>query len=170
MKFPSKKPRPWLHRAPEPDSNWEYYASRQPHRSPGLVLEIAGQKIALDDLVCAAAEDESRERIDIAIHHPVFPTIEDENLRAQILFIGLDTLLGEDDVERWLGAIEPANEPAEGAFPLTASRATRGRPHDERGSGRSQRDGRRAVRIARHERVHTSVEKPMPAFARCIFT
>jgi len=93
----------WLRHAPPPDETWEYHPSRQPHARDGLVLEIAkvpavpesGHKVALDEIVCAVTEDESREVLDLRVFHPLFATISEKNLKAQIMFIGLDTLLGE---------------------------------------------------------------------------
>jgi hypothetical protein len=117
----------WLRRAPSPDANWEYYASRQAHGRGSLTLEIAktpgvpesGHKVQLDKLVCRVTEDDARELLDLDIHHPIFPSLDDDNLKTQIAFIGLDTLLGEDDVERWLGAIQHSDRPPEGAVPLS---------------------------------------------------
>lgn len=116
----------WLRHAPPPDETWEYCASRQPHGREGLVLEIAkapdlpesGHKVALDELVCAVTEDDSREVLDLVVFHPLFAKIGEKNLKAQIMFIGLDTLLGEDDVERWLGTLETADASPPGAIPL----------------------------------------------------
>ena len=101
----------WIHRAPKPTATWEFHSSRQPHRNAGLVLEIAGHKVALDELVAHVEEDDTREKLDLKVHHPVFSALTDRNLKVQIMFIGLDTLLGEDDVERWIGALELAETP-----------------------------------------------------------
>jgi hypothetical protein len=43
------------------------------------------------------------------VQHPAFGTL-DENLRAQAGFIALDTILGEEEVERWIGSL--SNEEA----------------------------------------------------------
>lgn len=113
----------WLHRAPKPTPIWEFYSSRQPHHGGALVLEIAGQKVALDELVAGVAEDDTREKLDVKLYHPVFPALADRNLKVQIVFIGLDTLLGEDEVERWIGAIELADAPPSEAVSFFALRA-----------------------------------------------
>jgi len=110
----------WAHRAPKPTATWEFHASRQPHANGGLVLEIAGHKVALDELVAHVEEDDTREKLDVKVHHPVFSALEDRNLKVQIMFIGLDTLLGEDDVERWIGALELAETPPPDALPFAA--------------------------------------------------
>ena len=112
----------WLHRAPPPTPIWEFHASRQPHPNGGLVLEIAGHKVALDELSVCVAEDATREKLDVKVHHPVFSALADRSLKVQIMFIGLDTLLGEDDVERWIGAIELAEAPPPEAIGFAALR------------------------------------------------
>jgi hypothetical protein len=113
----------WLRAAPAPDETWEYYASRQPHGNPGLVLEIGGHRIELDDLVCSIEEDDSEEVLDLVVHHAVFGSITEKNLKSQIMFIGLDTLLGEDDVERWIGSLETADSAPPNAVPFAELKA-----------------------------------------------
>jgi hypothetical protein len=108
----------WLRRAPAADATWEYYAARQAHPTGGLRLDIAGHAIALDELVVAVEEDKDRERLDVELYHPVFRQIDDEELRARIVFIGLDTLLGEDGVERWIGGVDVAKKKPKGGIPL----------------------------------------------------
>ena len=112
----------WRRRAPAADATWEFHASRQPHGSGGLVLEIADHKVALDDTVLHVTEDETREKLDVRVFHPVFSATDDRNLKIQITFISLDTALGEDDVERWVGAVELADGPNEGGVPLAMLR------------------------------------------------
>lgn len=99
----------WLASAPERDETWEYHAARQAG-APGMRLEIAGHEVGLEDFVFTLEEDESREVLDIVAHHPSFLEIDDENLRDRITFIALDQALGEDGVERWIGAIDVSIE------------------------------------------------------------
>jgi len=42
--------------------------------------------------------------IDLEVQHPAFPAL-DEQTRAQVGFIALDTILGEEEVERWIGSL-----------------------------------------------------------------
>lgn len=109
----------WRKDAPPADATWEYYAARQPHGSGNLSLEIGGRKLELDALVCAITEDTDREKLDLVVHHPAYADIDEEELKGQIMFIALDTLLGEDDVERWVGALEMSDAAPEGAVPLS---------------------------------------------------
>jgi hypothetical protein len=126
----------WLKRSPPPDATWEYYASRQRSPASNLRLDIGGHGVALDELVFAVEEDESREELHVRGFHPVYPAIADADLRATILFIALDNLVGEDGVERWIGRVEVADDRPSPAVAYTelrtrvddlASRATRDR-------------------------------------------
>lgn len=112
----------WRHLAPEADATWEYYASRQPHPAGGLNLEIDGHVVALDEIVVGVELDDAREVLHVTLHHPLFAEIADDELRFRIGFIGLDTLLGEDDVERWIGAIDASESAPENGIPLPALR------------------------------------------------
>jgi len=113
----------WLHRAPPPDATWEYYASRQPHGRDGMVLDIGGESIELDALACKITEDDAYEKLDLDVFHPKFKGIRNKDLKAQIMFIGLDTRLGEDDVERWIGALETIDRKPKHAVPFPELRA-----------------------------------------------
>lgn len=98
----------WRKRGPEPDAVWEFYSARQGSRGEvsDLSLEIAGVTVALGALTFRIEVDDSTERIDVVGHHPAFAALADEQLAKQILFIGLDNLLGEDGVERWIGGVD----------------------------------------------------------------
>lgn len=128
----------WLASAPVPDQTWEYYASRQP--SSVMTLDIGGKLFAPDEFRVAYAFDDSRERFDVQLFHPRFKK-SDANLVRQALFLALDECLGEDDVERWIGSLEPAtsvpgNAIALADFVSAVARATarRGALHPRTGS------------------------------------
>lgn len=95
----------WLH-CQRADDVWEFYAARQAHAGPALTLEIADQRVPLDGFSYSVELVEEREVVDLGVYHPAFASIEDENLKQRILFIGLDNALGEDGVERWVGGVE----------------------------------------------------------------
>ncbi|MBL8683186.1 MAG: DUF695 domain-containing protein [Myxococcales bacterium] len=96
----------WLRGAPKGDPTWEFYASRQGNPRGGMKLEINGFALELDQVAFVLEEDEGRERLHVKVFHPLFSKINDEQLAMRIAFIALDNTLGEDDVERWIGAIE----------------------------------------------------------------
>src|SRR5690349_1175847 len=93
----------WAASAPPADATWEYHPSRQP--GPPQVLEIRGVRVALRELRSITSWDEARETLDVRLWHPAFDGLPTE-VKAQISFLFLDNLVGEDDVERWIGAIE----------------------------------------------------------------
>ena len=61
------------------------------------------------DLRFGTDVDVNRERIDLEVWHPLFAQL-DERVRAQVSYLLLDGLLGEDGVERWVGRIEPVTQ------------------------------------------------------------
>jgi hypothetical protein len=105
----------WLRSAPPPDETWEYHAARQP--APHLDLLIDGLEFSPVDFSIAYQYDDIHERFQVALHHPRFDRIPD-NVRRQVAFLTLDQFLGEDEVERWLGAIDVAATAPARAVPL----------------------------------------------------
>ena len=93
----------WLTAAPPADDVWEYHGSRQP--GPLNTLVIDGTTVALADVRTIAAWNEAREVVNVNLWHPTFPGLP-LRTRQQIAFLFLDNLLGEDDVERWIGSVD----------------------------------------------------------------
>ena len=107
----------WLEGAPAPDATWEYAASRQPSGPERLqVLQLGSIDVPLDDMRAIAGWDESRQVLDVKLWHPAFPSLPEQG-RLQAAFLFLDNLLGEDDVERWIGEIEVLEAPTGGRTP-----------------------------------------------------
>jgi len=106
----------WLASAPAPDQTWEYYASRQ--ASAPLGLDIGGKRFDPKDFRFAYTFDESRERFDVQLYHPLFSKV-DENVVRHVLFLTLDECLGEDDVERWIGALDASRSAQSNVIKLT---------------------------------------------------
>lgn len=105
----------WLAASPGSNQRWEFWPSR-----PGsatnvdLALRMGGHDVAFDEALVAVDLDEARRRIHVGVHHPSF-AVMDESMRGSATFIMLDSVLGEDDVERWVGGVEPLTEaPASG--------------------------------------------------------
>jgi hypothetical protein len=113
---PAVRPRAldWLAAAPPVDATWEYHAARQP-RDLGT-LEIGGLSVDLTEFRAIAGWDEGRERLDVRLWHPALATAP-QNLGLQTSFLYLDTLLGEEDVERWVGEIDVLDDPTGGRTP-----------------------------------------------------
>ncbi|SDJ46164.1 Family of unknown function [Frankineae bacterium MT45] len=103
----------WLRAAPASDATWEYHAARQ--ADPSVLsskLEWGEATLALADTRLQLTPKEKNWSIDVDVFHPLFPSIPAKS-RQQITFLVLDWLLGEDDVERWLGTVNALDiEPA----------------------------------------------------------
>jgi hypothetical protein len=103
----------WLRAAPPRTQIWEFHAARQP--DPGVstrILQFDGLDLPLAGLRFDVAADRRPDALDVTAWHPAFPALTDRQ-RHQVTFLMLDWLLGEDDVERWLGAVSAvADEPA----------------------------------------------------------
>ena len=108
----------WLLAAPPPDEIWEYVDARQPAWQPGAVLNLDGTDVNLDEIL-VAGDSGDRLRLDVEVYHPRMRELP-QQARAQIAFLALDWLLGEDAVEQWIGAVEPVVEPPPGAEPATS--------------------------------------------------
>jgi hypothetical protein len=100
-----------LSRAPSASDHWEYYAARQRSGADpvhqvefddGLVVDYARMTVGVEP-------DDLWKRLDLTLCHPAFQSI-DEGRAKTIAFLFLDSLLGEDDVERWVGKIDIAHE------------------------------------------------------------
>ncbi|WP_117210092.1 DUF695 domain-containing protein [Allorhizocola rhizosphaerae] len=104
----------WLAQAPQPDAVWEYHCVRI--ADPAVftsTLQVGVVKLELAKLGYAIAVDRQRSQIDVSCYHPAFAELPEE-AQAQVTFLSLDWLLGEDNVEIWLGEIcwtpsEPPN-------------------------------------------------------------
>ncbi len=104
----------WADSAPRADATWEYHPSRQP--GPPQVLEIRGTRVSFSEIRSLTSWDESRELLTVRIWHPALDGLPSD-VKAQIAFLFLDNLVGEDDVERWIGAIEADPEALTGQSP-----------------------------------------------------
>lgn len=105
----------WLAGAPPADAAWEFHASRQARRGLGR-LEVAGQSLDLSETRGIVSWDERRLRLDVRLWHPAFERIAPQS-RVQVAFLFLDNLLGEDDVERWIGQVDILDAPTGGRTP-----------------------------------------------------
>jgi hypothetical protein len=117
----------WLWAAPPPDEAWEYHAARQP--APDRDVHLAGHRFSPTDFRIACEYDETRERFDVALYHPLFDRVSDD-VCHEVALLALDHLLGEDGVERWLGAVDVAATPPPEGAPLSelAAEVERRRP------------------------------------------
>jgi hypothetical protein len=103
----------WLDAAPANTHGWKFLAARPGLDSLTLVLKFGGQKLPMLDVEFVYEVDPARARVDVALHHPAFAKLpgNDGIVAAYIL---LNTLLGEDSVESWIGsiAVDPESPPS----------------------------------------------------------
>jgi hypothetical protein len=101
-------------RAPAADATWEYFPARQafPRRGDwALEFEkVGGATFDFPRARVGFQIDTERELAHVKFHHPALAKV-DENQRATAAFLTLDSVLGEDGVERWIGRIETSAEP-----------------------------------------------------------
>lgn len=96
----------WLRAAPAADGTWEFRAGQEPQPDAlSSTIEIGDERVDLSRTGFRVRPDLDRMRVDVGVYHPQFRDVP-EAARMQISFLVLDWLLGEDDVERWLGEIE----------------------------------------------------------------
>ena len=106
----------WLASAPPPDATWEYHPARQASPMAGLTMEAGGHRFELDRMRAISSWDESRQRLDVRLWHDEFANAPLE-VRQQVGFIFLDNLLGEENVERWVGQVDLLEQPSGGKTP-----------------------------------------------------
>jgi hypothetical protein len=112
----------WALTAPPPDEDIAYAATRpaDPHMDE-LTLTVDDYELPLAEMVSGTRVDRPRGRVDVTVHHPLFPLL-DEDSRLRAAFLALDLALGENDVERWLGAVEVSTDPPIDAIAVSSLR------------------------------------------------
>ncbi|WP_028063474.1 hypothetical protein [Solirubrobacter soli] len=94
----------WRDAGPPADAVFEYHASRIAGNADA-VLRMNDREFSFTDFRFGVAVDEPRRELDLDVQHPAFAGMA-ERERAQVGFIALDTILGEEEVERWIGSLE----------------------------------------------------------------
>jgi len=113
--------RRWLAAAPPSDFVWSYADSRQP------AAAIDGRSISLDgaELDLGAVQVGVRRagsRLDVTVYHPQMEQVPQDK-RITLCFLALDTALGEEMTETWIGELAPVTTPPLDGFGLTGLRA-----------------------------------------------
>ena len=104
----------WKHRAPRNDPDWEFHASRQRTGLSGMKLNLGDAHVEVDTIQVRITEDRSQELLHLEVFDPSFVGAEEEQ-NVRVAFLALDSTLGEDGVQRWIGAVELASAPLEGS-------------------------------------------------------
>lgn len=133
----------WMLAAPDdPEVEFAPVRRADPALFDSVVMKVDDYDIELRELVAGTRVDPQRSRLDVVIHHPLFPLLDKEH-RLSVAFHGLDAALGEDEAERWIGEVEVAADPPLDAIPVSmlGTVVDQLRPSDDvwallRGSGR----------------------------------
>jgi hypothetical protein len=84
-------------------------------------MKMADKTVPLDELRFRVKLDDSCERIDLVAFHPAVAKSKKSKSNLQLVLIALDNLLGEDDVERFVGAVDVAKKKPTGKLISYAS-------------------------------------------------
>lgn len=107
--------RRWLLAAPDADATWEYGDARRP-AAHGFVLRTADVEVDAADVQVTARVDGPR--VHVVVHHAAFETLADGAKRTTAYLL-LDAVLGETDVETWVGEISTSHLPPLDPVPLS---------------------------------------------------
>ncbi len=108
--------RRWLRAAPATDAAWAFADLKQ--RAPDvseIQLGIGRETLSFADVLVGARV--VGHHVDVTVHHPAFERL-DEGTRQQVAYIALDSAVGEETVESWLGEVTPSPVPPIDGFPL----------------------------------------------------
>ncbi len=110
----------WRRAGPEPNTTWEFFAARPADPSALTnTLEFGSWTIALAQTRVGLVVDDSRLLVDVSCFHPMFATMPTDACE-QVTYLILDWLLGEDDVERWVGHVQTVTADPAGSLPADA--------------------------------------------------
>ncbi|HEU0040980.1 MAG TPA: hypothetical protein VFQ15_01395 [Jiangellaceae bacterium] len=109
----------WLLAAPDdPDVGFAAARPRDLRVFETAVLAVDDYDIAFAELVAGTRVDPQRGKLDVVVHHPLFPLLGADD-RMQVAYLGVTAALGQDDLERWLGTIEVSADMPIDAIPLS---------------------------------------------------
>jgi hypothetical protein len=107
----------WLQKAPS-IPGWIFHPSRQPGKDRGSELVFDEKTFNCEQIWVSPTVNREEEAFDIAVWHPEWRTLT-ENQRWTMLFIFLDTLLGEYGTQQWIGEIKFSEDQLKDAMGLT---------------------------------------------------
>lgn len=115
----------WRIAGPGNDEVWSFHTAKPPLGASALAmtaLQIGPHELTFGDVRVGLGDNaDGQSSLDVRVWHPCFDDLPDP-VRGQITFIILDSALGEDGVERWLGAIEPVRSEPDNAVDLAELR------------------------------------------------
>jgi hypothetical protein len=111
----------WVRLAPR-TPGWTYEPARARDPELDFSVKTQGLEVALRAMRFFVEPDEARARVNVRAYHAAFAGAADA-VAQRITLLALDTLLGEDDVERFVGGLEIAKTEPPGAVDAVALRA-----------------------------------------------
>jgi len=102
----------WVDSAPEAPG-WRFFPARQRAKElNGLEIALGGASLKMRDVRFAIRRDDARARLDVTLCHSALARLQRPQ-RISAAFLVLDSILGEDDVARWIGRVraEPTTPP-----------------------------------------------------------
>jgi hypothetical protein len=113
--------RRWLRAAPVRDGEWEYADLRRADEEPpDGTVDFGDHQIDFGGIRFVVAPN--GHRLDVIVHHPAFADLPGDG-PVRDCFVILDTVLGEEAVELWVGALGPSEEPAPDGLDAAGLRA-----------------------------------------------
>jgi Family of unknown function (DUF695) len=108
----------WLAQAPPTDETWEYQSVRRADLSVfEAKMVMDGHELEMDKVRYGISVDREASQVHVQCYHPAFATMP-KGMPEQIAMLSLDWVLGEEDVEIWIGEIGwTANEPESPRMP-----------------------------------------------------
>jgi hypothetical protein len=94
----------WLDAAPAADETFEYSSFRCPEADPSGVSIRLDEHRTVDLASATVVTLVEGGKVHVQVSHPEFASLPDD-AQAQITFLLLDALLGEEAVERWVGEV-----------------------------------------------------------------
>ncbi len=111
----------WRRAGPPDDEHWEFYTTKQPiapDRVGEFKIGMHDAEIDFGSLRFGVEEREHRRLVDVVVYHPGFAALP-ENVARHITFVMLDSIVGESNLETWIGAIDTVvDEPPGAQTPL----------------------------------------------------
>ncbi len=95
--------RRWRLAAPAPDQVWEYADARRPTDDPAAVTLRFGP-VEIDLAAATASARMHGAAVDVGVYHPALSDLPQRS-RESAAYVMLATVLGEEAVETWVGAV-----------------------------------------------------------------
>lgn len=102
----------WAKSAPSPSQGWHFLPNRTgSFEAATETLQWEGIEISMEQLRLLIEVDDGCARAHLGAFHPAFAQLTDQSAKGA-LALALDSLLGEDEIERWIGRTELLAAPA----------------------------------------------------------